>query len=301
MGDIIADTTYTQRIPGWPCYSKTETDTSMQSRLAVCGEIIYLPYKDYYNFPTVNAFGIARVGDEKQKSEDNFLHSVNEKGQNRIPQGVPDSFSFAFVLSQDGDVGIAHNIVEDSHISTFSIAAATAHVTVVATQDTPRLTREYPPSPSSTIHFTGLNSSVEQKLSPQNSDQRSPKRNDPDLNGHHDDGTSTTRSYPTKGTTMAPSPFAHAPSLSEDQRVPHNPPPIQAHFLRRVHIPGEVQCEHVSVITSRAGIFAHELNSLVNEDSSPLTCSLLCMITLLAGNACQQSLFIRRQTHERRR
>ena len=65
---MVEDKAYAQMIPGWPCYAATAAVTSMQSRLAVCGKIIYLPDKDFNNFPAVNAFGIARVDDDEEQN-----------------------------------------------------------------------------------------------------------------------------------------------------------------------------------------------------------------------------------------
>ena len=63
------------------CYYYYEV--SPPPRVLTCADIVYVPDPDYYNFPTVNAFGDAA----------------------RDPTLQPDSFSYRFILLRDNNSG----------------------------------------------------------------------------------------------------------------------------------------------------------------------------------------------------
>ena len=61
------------------------TEVSPPPRVLTCADIVYVPDPDYYNFPTVNAFGGAPAGDPTHLQ--------------------PDSFSYRFILLRNNGGG----------------------------------------------------------------------------------------------------------------------------------------------------------------------------------------------------
>jgi hypothetical protein len=187
---------------GGACYTPVEPANEVSppaARVVTCARVVYVPEPDYYNFPTVNAFGGAAAAAAGGGGVDSISYPFNRR--------QPDTGARA----AGGD-----DPLDGTHVS----AAAAAAVTVVATPDMPTLTRDYYDSDSSSAYPVGSTASTTSS----------------DLPFSTSTSTTTTTSVGGGGGGDAPSP--PPPSAPSPPLPPPPPPPVPAPLLRRVRLPG---------------------------------------------------------------